>query len=169
MEHRGRSDDNTMNDFDTSDANQRNRPDRRQKPTSARDAFRFAGRRARNRRSAEHKLPYFVDRFLPIVLVLVLMLLIASIADAILTIRLLDAGGDEANPVMGCLLNYGVQPFLLGKYLLTVVGLPLLLIYQNHYLFGTRVRVGYMIPFTLVLYVVLIVYQIVLIQKYAPW
>jgi hypothetical protein len=52
---------------------------------------------------------------------------------------------------------------------LTVVGLPLLLIYQNHYLFGTRIRVGYMIPFTLVLYAVLIVYQIVLIREYAPW
>ena len=189
MEHRGCSDANTMNDFNTSDvaqnaqnippanngadpdadANNRNRPDRRRTPTRAWDAFRLAGRRTRNRRAAEHRLPYFVDRFLPVILVLIVMLLIASIADAILTVRLLDAGGSEANPLMGCLLNYGVQPFLLGKYLLTVVGLPLLLIYQNHYLFGTRVRVGYMIPFTLALYVVLIVYQIVLIQKYAPW
>jgi hypothetical protein len=187
MEHRGDTD--AMNDINASQvctdarnlppaenaaapesaADNRDRPDRRQKPTSPWDAFRFAGRRTRNRRAVEHKLPYFVDRFLPIILALVLMLLIATIADAILTIRLLDAGGSEANPIMGCLLNYGVQPFLLGKYLLTVVGLPLLLIYQHHYLFGTRVRVGYMIPFTLALYAVLIGYQIVLIQKYAPW
>jgi hypothetical protein len=151
------------------DSDKRNRPDRRKKPTSPWDAFRFHGRRVRNRREEEEKQPYFVDRFATAILVVIVMLLIASLTDALLTIRLLDAGGDEANPVMAWLLNFGVQPFLLGKYLLTVFGLPLLLIYKNHYLFGTRVRVGYMIPFTLMLYGVLIVYQLVLIYKYAPW
>jgi hypothetical protein len=151
------------------DAEHRARSDRRKQPTSVWDAFRRGGRRTRNRRAAEHKLPYFVDRFLPSVLLLIVLLLIASLTDAILTLRLLDAGGVEANPVMQCLLNFGVQPFLLGKYFLTVIGLPLLLIYQHHYLFGTRIRVGYLIPFTLVLYGVLIVYQFVLISHYAPW
>ena len=53
---------------------------------------------------------------------------------------------------MNRLLEHGVLPFLLGKYLLTVIGLPVLLIFKNYYLFGTRVRVGYLIPLLVVLY-----------------
>jgi hypothetical protein len=146
---------------------QRTQPDRRQAPTSPWWAFPPAGRRMRNRRAGEHQRPYFVDRFSPIMLTFVLMLLIASMIDAILTIHLLRAGGDELNPLMDRLLDYGVLPFLLGKYILTVSGLPLLLIFKNYYLFGTRVRVAYLIPAAVAMYVVLIVYQLVLMQKYA--
>ena len=65
---------------------------------------------------------------------------------------------------MAGLLEDGIQPFLVIKYALTAGGLPLLLIFQNHYLFGTRVRVGYLIPVTVALYAVLIGYQLMLIH-----
>ena len=119
-----------------------------------------------HRRAGEHRRPYFVDRFSPAMLLVVLMLVLASMVDAILTVRVLQAGGDEINPVMDHLLNRGILPFVLGKYLLTVAGLPLLLIFKNHYLFGTRVRVGYLIPVIVALYLVLIGYQIVLIFQH---
>jgi hypothetical protein len=148
------------------DAEKRARPDRRQKPTSPWWAFPPAGRRMRNRRADEHRRPYFVDRFPPAMLIFVLMLSIASMIDAILTIHLLEAGGDEINPFMDRLLEHGILPFLLVKYVLTVGGLPLLLIFKNYYLFGTRVRVGYLIPLAVAMYVVLIGYQLVLMHKY---
>ena len=107
------------------------------------------------RRAEEHRRPYFVDRFPPILLAFVLMLLVASIVDALLTIRLIEAGGDEINPLMGRLLTFGVLPFLLGKYVLTAVGLPLLVVFKNYYLFGTRFRVGYLFPVLLAMYVAL--------------
>ena len=53
--------------------------------------------------------------------------------------------------------------FLIGKYVLTAVGLPLLLIFKNHCLFGTRFRVGYLILVIVALYLVLIAYQTILI------
>jgi hypothetical protein len=134
-------------------------PDRRAQSTSPWGAFPPAGRRMRNRRADEHGRPYFVDRFSATTLTFILMLLIASLLDGILTIRLIEAGGREVNPVMNRLLDHGVLPFLLGKYLLTVVGLPVLLIFKNYYLFGTRVRVGYLIPSIVALYAVLIAYQ----------
>lgn len=145
-------------------ADQRSRPDRRSEPTSAWAAFPPAGQRMRNRRADEHRRPYFVDRFSPAMLVFVLMLLAASIIDAMLTIDLIEAGGSEINPIMDHFLNYGILPFLLIKYLLTVSGLPLLLIFHNHYLFGTRVRVGHLIPAAVALYAVLIGYQLVLLH-----
>ena len=147
---------------------QRTRPDQRQEPTSLWGAFPPAGRRVRNRRAAEHCRPYFVDRFSTALLVFVLMLLIASIIDAILTIQLIGAGGSEVNPLMARLLDHGVLSFLAGKYLLTVVGLPVLLVFKNFYLFGTRIRVGYLIPMIVALYVLLIGYQLLLMHQ-RPW
>ena len=46
-----------------------------------------------------------------------------------------------------------------------MVGLPLLLIFKNYYLFGTRFRVGYLIPLIVVMYLVLIGYQLVLMHQ----
>ena len=114
----------------------------------------------RLRRGDEHRRPYFVDRFSSGVLAFILMLLVASIADGFLTVQLITAGGREINPLMDRLLEFGIMPFFFGKYLLTVVGLPLLLLFENFYLFGTRLRVGYLLPFTVVLYAILIGYQL---------
>ena len=140
--------------------------DRRKTPTRPWDAFPPAGQRMAARRASEHRRPYFVDRFSSAMFIVVLTLIVASIVDAILTIRLLEAGAKEINPLMDRLLDHGIRTFLLGKYVLTVGGLPLLLIFKNHYLFGTRIRVGYLIPMAVALYVVLIGYQLVLMQKY---
>ena len=145
----------------------RNVPDRRQEPTSPWGAFFLTGRRRRNRRADDQRQPYFADRFSAMAFLGVLALVAASLLDAIFTMQLLFAGGREINPLMDCLLVYGIGPFVFGKYVLTVGGLPLLLIFKNHYLFGTRFRVGYLIPTAVALYAILIAYQLVLIYGHA--
>jgi hypothetical protein len=140
-------------------------PDRRETPTSAWAALPPAGQRLKNRRADEHRRPYFVDRFSSATLLFIVMLLIATIVDAVLTIHLLRAGAEEINPLMDHVLDHGIRPFLLIKYVLTAGGLPLLLIFQNHYLFGARFRVGYLIPMVVAMYAVLISYQLVLIYS----
>ena len=70
---------------------------------------------------------------------------------------------------MNRLLNHSVEAFVIGKYLLTVLGLPVLLIFRNHYLFGTRLRVGYLIPACVAMYAILIGYQIILINQRIGW
>lgn len=149
-----------------SDIDQRTSPDRRQQPTSPWAAFPPAGQRMACRRASEHWRPYFVDRFSSVMFIVILMLIIASIADAILTIQLIAAGAREINPLMDHLLDYGILPFLIGKYVLTVAGLPVLLIFKNYYLFGTRLRVGYLIPLAVALYAILIGYQLALMNGY---
>jgi hypothetical protein len=151
------------------DSEKRAQSDRRQSPTSAWSAFVPTGKRMAARRAAEHRRPYFVDRFSVWMFVFILLLLFASLTDAVLTIYVLQAGGDEINPVMGHLLSYGVMAFVLGKYLLTVFGLPLLLIFKNYYLFGTRLRVGHLIAVLVALYAVLIGYQVYLIHNHIGW
>jgi hypothetical protein len=121
-----------------------------------------------NRRRSEHRRPYFVDRFSAAMWVGVILLLTASMVDAALTIHLLRAGGIEVNPLMNHVLEYGVLPFITVKYVLTAAGLPLLLIFKNYYLFGSRLRVAYLIPITVVLYGGLIAYQLMLMRQHAP-
>jgi hypothetical protein len=118
------------------------------------------------RRADEHRRVHYVDRFSPLMLALVVALLAASVADASLTTWLVGKGCAEINPLMGHLLDRGVFPFFIGKYLLTALGLPVLLVFKNHYLFGTRFRVGYVIPVLVTVYLVLIAYQVHLI--YGP-
>jgi hypothetical protein len=138
--------------------------DRRKTPTSPWDAFRFGGRRMRNRRMEEHRQLYFVDRFPPATLILILSLLVLTLVDGVLTIHLLDADCQEANPIMEYLLGHGLMSFVIGKYILTAAGLPLLLVYKNYYLFGTPFRVGYLIPVFVGLYIILLCYQFGLLQ-----
>ena len=155
--------------FVSTEAERRAQSDRREKPTSPWAALPPAGHRMKNRRSEEHRQPYFTDRFSPAIFVGVLLLIAATLVDAALTVYVLQGGGCEANPLMERLLDHSVEAFVIGKYLLTVVGLPVLLIFRNHYLFGTQLRVGHLIPASVALYAVLISYQVILIDQRIGW
>jgi hypothetical protein len=143
---------------------QRCQADRRARPTSPLDAFRIAGRRAWPRRQVEREGAFFVDRFHPSTLALVVTLLALTIADGVLTLELVSLHSEEANPFMGYLLHRGPLVFLLGKYVLTALGLPVLVVCKNHPMFGSRFRVGFLLPVFIGLYVVLITYQLTLFQ-----
>jgi Domain of unknown function (DUF5658) len=145
-------------DSDSGEA-RRQPKDRRLRPTSPLDSLRFGGRRSRPRRAAERHGTYFIDRFDALTLALVVTLLALTILDGILTIELLDTNSEEFNPFMAQLLVRGHGAFLFGKYVLTAAGLPLIVVYKNHPMFGTRFRVGFLIPIFVVLYLVLVFYQ----------
>ena len=142
----------------------RARSDRRRRPTSPWDAFRPQGRRLRPRRVEERRSPHFVDLIDPSSFVLSVLLLVLTIVDGTVTLLLLGAGCEEINPAMGYLLSRGPLHFLMGKYLLTTAGLPFLLIFRHFTLFRTRFRVGYLLPVFVALYLVLLGYQIALMN-----
>jgi hypothetical protein len=146
------------------DRNQRTLPERRAAPTGPWGAFPPAGRRRHVRRTAEAGQPYFVDRFPAGLWLWIVLLLAATLVDAVLTLCLLEVGCEEINPLMGYVLQHGVPAFLVCKYVLTVAGLPVLLIFGQFFLFGTRLRVKHLIPALVILYLVLIAYQCRLLQ-----
>jgi len=139
--------------------------DRRRAPTGATDAFRLSGRRTRVRRALEREGPFFVDRFDPLILTLTVGVLVLCLIDGLLTIELLDLNSEEINPVMRLLLRRGYLSFLMGKYVLTAAGLPFLVVYKNWPLFGTRFRAGFLLPVFFALYLGLLTYQVVLLQR----
>jgi hypothetical protein len=143
---------------------QRLGPDPRREPTSVWDAVLGGGQRMVHRRAEDHEHPYFVDRFSTTALALCLALLTFTFLDGVLTLELVDVNCAELNPAMRYLLSKGPLPFLLGKYILTAAGLPVLLTFKNHRFFHTSFRVGYLIPVFVLSYIALIGYQIQLLQ-----
>src|SRR5262245_10406660 len=125
---------------------QRDGGDRRNQPTSVWDTIVGRGHRMRHRRDVEHEQPYYVDRFASSTFALILLLLTLTVLDGVLTLVLVEADCHEVNPAMRYLLKRGPASFLIGKYVLTAAGLPVLLIFKNFRLFGTRFRVEYLIP-----------------------
>jgi hypothetical protein len=147
---------------------ERERADRRSRPTSPWDALRPGGRRRRPRRRQDRQGAHFVDRFHPGMLALVVALLVLTIADGVLTLELIHLNSEEANPVMAHLLRHGDLAFLMGKYVMTAAGIPFLVVYQHYPLCGTRFRVGWLLPVFIALYLVLLFHQRSLLQIGRP-
>ena len=138
---------------DDSTDSQRGQTDRRTRPTSPLDAFRPRGRRVRPRRTEERYGTFFSDRFNALTLAMVVTLLGLTVVDGMLTLELLELNSEEANPFMGHLLKRGPLDFLLGKYVLTAMGLPFLVVYKNYPMFKSRFRIGFLLPVFISLYV----------------
>jgi hypothetical protein len=139
--------------------------ERRASPTTIWNSLSGSGRRTGARRDGERGGNHFVDRFPAPLLALIVALLVLSIVDAVITLELIDSGCDEINPLMAYLLERGPFAFLVGKFLLTAAGLPLLVVFKNFSLFGSRLRVGHLIPVLVGLYFVLLAYQVVLLRS----
>ena len=92
----------------------RNIEDRRIKATRPLSRYSLVGRREKNRRLGEDK-NYYVDRYEPKYLVLVISILLLCLMDALLTLVLLNHGGVELNPVMAVLIEKDATLFLTVK------------------------------------------------------
>ena len=146
----------------------RSRTDRRRRDLPFWSRRRLRGRRMRQRRADGHDALYLVDRVPGRVLVLAVAILIMTVVDGVFTVLLLERGCVEANPVMQYLLERGNWAFFTGKYVLTAAFLPVALVMNHYRLFGTRLRVGHFVPVVVVLYTLLIVYQVALWHESEP-
>jgi hypothetical protein len=143
--------------------NRRGTVDRRKEATTVWNSLVGWGHRMHHRRGVDRQQPYFVDRFSAWLFTLIVLILVMSMVDALITLMLLDYGYHEGNPPMAYLLDWGVEAFLVGKLALTAAGLPLLLVLKNYTLFRTRVRVGAIFVLFVLLYVALLGYQCTLL------
>jgi len=100
-------------------------------------------------------------------LAVVLLILVLSVADALLTLTLLDRGALEANPVMDALLRSGGREFAGVKIGLTAVGVVLLTVLARFRAFG-RLRVSTVLYGVLGAYTVLVSYELWMLQSVLP-
>ena len=66
--------------------------------------------------------------------------------------------------MMAILIERGPMTFVIGKYAMTAVGLPVLLLFQDHRMFRTGFRVRHLFPVFVGLYLVLLTYQVGLLR-----
>ncbi|MDY6909900.1 MAG: DUF5658 family protein [Thermodesulfobacteriota bacterium] len=136
--------------------------DRRARPTSPLSLASLMGRRRHARRREDRRVYVYVDRYGWRSVFAVVSTLILCIADAFLTLTLLQRGAMEANPVMDFFIGLGPLPFLLVKYILTAFGLGTLLIHKNLAIFRGRLPVKTLLLALPVLYGILIAYELFL-------
>ena len=112
------------------DANRRSARDRRRRPTGVFDSLRGWQRRRFARRDGEAERLY-VDTYQPSDLAMLLGILALNGLDAIFTLRWLEMGGGESNPVMDWLLDFGNLAFLVQKCLVVGIWLVILTMHKN--------------------------------------
>ena len=97
-------------------------------------------------------------------------ILVLCIADGFLTDVLISNGAREANPIMQYLMDLGMVPFLLGKYLITACSVCFLLLLRNRHRFRMSIVVTDLLPLVQLFYTLLIIYEaflmsIIVLQK----
>ena len=91
----------------------------------------FAGRRARVRREEDWEGTFYFDRYSSNIFAAIVLILLLSVLDALLTLYLVEKGSTELNPVMSYFLKYGPFVFMGAKYFLTCLGVVILLLFRN--------------------------------------
>ena len=127
----------------------------------------FKRRRTMQRRGEDRVENTFVDTHEPKLAFIFLLTLLLCIADAFLTLNIIDNGGEEVNPFMLFLMTKDLMLFFWVKFAMTVFGM-LFLITHKHFTFY-RVINGYHIFYGIAaMYVVLVNYEIFLITQVIP-
>jgi hypothetical protein len=118
-------------------------------------------RRREHRRSAEGE-PVFIDWHHPWLFFLAVGTMLLSCLDAFFTLRLLDRGAIEVNPVMALAIDHGTLAFTVSKMLMTGLGILMLVFLSRSRLFN-RVRTGLFLTVFFSVYACVVCYQFVLL------
>ena len=139
--------------------------DRRQATLRALWVGSFARRRLGPRREADRSITS-VDWHHPQWLAVSILILLLSCADAILTLTLIHLGAEEINPIMRPLVLGDGHAFASWKLGLTASGVVILTLLARLRAFG-RLPVGYVLYVVLALYVILVGYELALLERMA--
>jgi hypothetical protein len=121
----------------------------------------FSPRRRDGRRAGEHE--HLVDYHEPYLLFLAVLMLILSVCDAFLTVKLLADGAEETNPLLAFVLNEHPRLFAVTKMALTGFGVVLLVAVARTKLFKL-VRAGVFLQLLALAYFTLVAYEAWLVR-----
>ncbi len=131
-------------------------------PLNLRSLF---GRRSQGRRQNDASTTVcYVDRYSPSLRYACVGVVFLSIVDAFFTLRILDLGGVELNPLMQFLLEWNIYAFVYIKLAMTTICLTALVLHSNFHCFNL-IKVFHIIYLCFLLYGVLIVYELHLLYR----
>jgi hypothetical protein len=128
--------------------------------------FLFAGgRRVEGRRFEDRQGLLYLDRYQPAYFRVIILILIFSVMDALLTLVLINHGAVELNPIMAFYLELGPYHFLLVKYALTSAGVIIILLYKGAFMYSLRIQADTLLYVVLAAFVGVVSWQVYLIHK----
>lgn len=119
----------------------------------------------RDQRRADCTSHYRTDWYDTKLFLMALGILFLSVADAAMTMTLLNNGAVEVNPFMNYLLNHSIHAFVYTKLALTSVCILVLVAHYHSKLFNT-IRVDILLTFALTVYSTLVIYELFLYFMY---
>ena len=136
--------------------------DRRRNGVPAIKSLFIYGRRKSIRRNEDKYKNSYFDQYSKGLFVAVVSILILSMADAFLTLLLIDNGATEINPVMAYFMNFGPYAFISVKYFLTCFSLIVLLILNNVYLSKLKIHTRTLFSYAIGVFVIVIGWELFL-------
>ena len=131
--------------------------DRRKKKMPIFSKYWLMGRRGTFRREEDRLMSDKLDRHSAKTFAVILIIIMLSVIDAIFTLRLINEGAAELNPIMAYYLNHGPLVFFWAQYSLTCASILLVFLNQHAYILKNRVPMK-------VLYLVLIIPYALVVQ-----
>ena len=125
----------------------------------------WGGRRELIRRREDRRKWAYVDRYQQSLFGIVVIILLLSVVDAVLTLLLIDHGAMEVNPIMAFYLNLGPQAFMFVKYALTSAGLVILVLFRDRFMKSVGMGAGVFLYVILAAFVGVVSWEIYLIHK----
>lgn len=125
----------------------------------------FNGRRERSRRDEDRGKAFIFDRYNQKLFLAITVILVLSILDAALTLVVIQRGATELNPVMAYFLEHGTPTFIVAKYVLTSIGVLILLIFKNVFLTKIKIYTHSLFPCVILVFISVIVWELFLIFR----
>lgn len=120
------------------------------------------GRRIKFRRQDDkYKISYF-DQYSSAIFVAIVLILLLSIIDALLTLFLIDRGASEINPIMAYFLKFGPFTFMSVKYFLTCYSVIILLIFNNIFLRKIKIYTRSLFSYAIGMFMIVIGWELFL-------
>jgi hypothetical protein len=123
----------------------------------------FNGRRENSRRDEDKGKVFVFDRYNQKLFLAITTILILSILDAVLTLVVIQRGARELNPVMAYFLEHGISTFIVAKYVLTSIGVLILLIFKNVFLSRIKIYTHSLFPYVILVFTTVIAWELFLI------
>ena len=124
-----------------------------------------AGNRRTIRRQEDRSIIFLVDLFSPKLFIPIVATLFFSVFDALLTLFLIGHGAYETNPIMAHYLNIGPYYFFVVKYLLTSLGVIILLIFRNLTFRILKINASALLYLIAGMFIAVVAWEIFLISK----
>lgn len=135
---------------------------RKQGPGNYRWLFK-SGQRRQLRRQADRRELHLLDSYPPELFHIIVMTLLLSFADALLTLYLIDHGAVELNPVMAYYLKHGSNTFFAVKYMLTAVAVTFVVLLNYFFVRMLRVNLGQMLKVFAGCFAMVVVWELYLV------